>query len=428
MGLIETEKKQFRQVLPAYLTYTFFHFLAAPVLGIRGWVRAKRRYYDGLIWLRLSGGTKPPRKEPWMLIYGGGLGEVRVAARVAQDLKTELDLPVHIVVHNHDGLKPTFPGIPIGVSPFNNIVSSWLFLRRWKPAMIWVVEFWDNHHMKTLAAAMGIPTVVFNVPITESAAQEVIDKPNTWWRWLPVGLYAVQQDRHRDRIKKFGVPDEQIRVTGLLGMGIPDPPEGVEEIRAKWRKILRIEGDDAPIILAGSTWPEDEDAVLEAFAMVRTVIPNARLIIAFRHEHGVPAMLSARGLAFSLRSDPEFRFPDSGIGVLDTRGELREVYSVADIAFVGGTFIESLGGHTPTEALSWQIPITTGPHFSQQVAAIEHLRDAGCLRVTQSPEELGRVWIEILSSRAAREEIAANAKKVLDEQKGKAAEFYRSLF
>jgi len=427
MGLASTEKKQFRRVLPAYLYYTFFHFLAAPVLGIRGWVRAKRRFYDGLIWVRLTGGTKPPRKEPWMLIYGGGLGEVRVAARVAQDLIEELHLPVHVIVHNHDGLKPTFPGIPVGVSPFNNVVSSWLFLRRWRPSMIWVVEFWDNHHMKALAAAMGIPTVVFNVPITESATQEVVDKPNTWWRWLPVGLYAVQQERHRERIMRFGVPSDQIRVTGLLGMGIPDPPEGTEAIRDKWQKILKIEGDDAPIILAGSTWPDDEAAILEAFAIVRTAISNARLIIAFRHEHGVPDMLAARSLEFSLRSDPDFRFPASGIAVLDTRGELREVYAIADIAFVGGTFYKELGGHTPTEALSWQIPITTGPWYSQQVASIEHLREAGCLRVARTPEDLAATWIELLTSPTEREKMATQARQVLAEQKGKASSFYRSL-
>lgn len=427
VGLAAEEKRSFRRVLPHYAYYCFFHFLAGPVLGARGWARAKRRIYDGLILDRLLGGTKPPHADDWVLLLAGGLGEVRMAAKVAQELKDELNLPVYIFVQNRAGLQPNFPGISVGVSPFNNFFSAWLFLRRWKPRAMWAVEFWDNHHLKCLAAAQGIPTVVFNVPITESATQEVVEKPNTWWRWLPVGLYAVHDERHRERLRRFDIPDAQIRVTGPLAVGVPEPPEGAESMRARWRETFSIDDSTGPIIVAGSTWPEDEEAVLTAFFRVRESFPNARLIMAPRRGEGLDSTLVKLGVSFSRRSDVKFETPSSGVILLDSRGELRDVYSVADIAFVGGTYIPTLGGHTPTEALSWHVPMTTGPYFSQQISIIEYLQREGCLRVTQTVDELADVWLTLIRDREVQGEMAANAQRVMREQKGKIAAFFKSL-
>ena len=60
------------------------------------------------------------------------------------------------------------------------------------------------------------------------------------------------------------------------------------------------------------------------------------------------------------------------IVLLDTIGELASVYSLAAVAFVGGSLVPA-GGHNPLEPAQFGVPIVMGPHYANFRAIAEDL-------------------------------------------------------
>ena len=85
------------------------------------------------------------------------------------------------------------------------------------------------------------------------------------------------------------------------------------------------------------------------------------------------------------------------IVLLDTIGELASVYSLASVAFVGGSLVPA-GGHNPLEPAQFGVPIVMGPHYREFPAITEDLRAHDALRIA-SREELAQVLVGLLTNR-----------------------------
>ena len=77
------------------------------------------------------------------------------------------------------------------------------------------------------------------------------------------------------------------------------------------------------------------------------------------------------------------------IVLLDTIGELASVYSLAAVAFVGGSLVPA-GGHNPLEPAQFGVPIVMGPHYANFRAITEDLRAHDAIRIAPK-EELASV-------------------------------------
>jgi 3-deoxy-D-manno-octulosonic-acid transferase len=109
----------------------------------------------------------------------------------------------------------------------------------------------------------------------------------------------------------------------------------------------------SPVWIAGSTHRGEEGAVLDAHVAARVVRPDLALVIAPRHPERVGEVISlvtARGFVAVRRSELPGRALDPGatVIVLDTVGELAQLYSIADVVFVGGS-LAPFGGHNMLE-------------------------------------------------------------------------------
>ena len=128
-----------------------------------------------------------------------------------------------------------------------------------------------------------------------------------------------------------------------------------------------------PTIVAGSTWPADEAALLPAFIAMRREVANARLIIA-PHEptdaHLEPIEQWAARERLRLHRLGEAT-GDSEVVLVDRVGVLGDLYALADIAFVGGGF-HNAGLHSVLEPAAFGAPILFGPRHAMS-------RDAGLL-------------------------------------------------
>jgi len=137
----------------------------------------------------------------------------------------------------------------------------------------------------------------------------------------------------------------------------------------------------------------------------------------------VAALLDGSGIPWVRRSrwqsQPERSLDPIAAGhivLLDTIGELASVYSLAAVAFVGGSLVPA-GGHNPLEPAQFGVPIVMGPHYANFRAITEDLRAHDAIRIV-TRDELPAVLVELLSEPAAAAAMGDRARQVFEAQAG----------
>jgi hypothetical protein len=119
------------------------------------------------------------------------------------------------------------------------------------------------------------------------------------------------------------------------------------------------------------SWPParrkgEEEFVFEAFQRIRASIPDALLILAPRKPEqwdDVERLARRGGWNVARRSElPVDAEPRQDVVLLDTIGELAQLYQVATVVFVGGSLVDT-GGHNILEPAVFGKPIVFGPHM-----------------------------------------------------------------
>ncbi|MDW8106307.1 MAG: 3-deoxy-D-manno-octulosonic acid transferase [Armatimonadota bacterium] len=191
----------------------------------------------------------------------------------------------------------------------------------------------------------------------------------------------------------------------------------------EWRSILSLP-EHAPVIVVGSTRaPEEEQLIADAYQQILRALPDTCLIIAPRHLERVDELerlLQARGLHPHRRSAlPLPEGQHAQVVVVDTFGELASLYSVADVAVVGGAFAP-LGGQNLFQPLAHGKPVFFGPH-THNFRDIAHLaKAAGVGFEVQTAEQLAEGILRLLHDPKLREQIAHKAAELVQKHQGAA--------
>lgn len=384
------------RILGPYLLYCLMHLVLSPWLVFQGLRRSRKRGYSSLLVSRLFPMKAPRGGRNRGLFISTHLGETRTAARALLEFEEAGWREVSLAVGFSEGMAlASRMGVgPVLAAPFNNPISVALFLWRVRPKWVCYLEWPDWPHLAALVRLAGIPSLVLNVYMTQHGAQRQRRRVAGDWRLDLVSVYAAQGDAPAQRLRDLGVASERALVTGpvLASPWVPDDER--ERSRAKWREELGV--GEAPLVVAGSSYPEEDPILLEAFARARANRGDLRLVLAPRKlDDAEKAVELASNLGFSVARRTS-RVP-AEVLVLNTHGELASLYAAADLATVGGTWSPWVGGHTPTEALACGVPLTCGPRFAQQESLFQALLEADLLSIREEPEALAKTWIEQLS-------------------------------
>jgi 3-deoxy-D-manno-octulosonic-acid transferase len=233
-------------------------------------------------------------------------------------------------------------------------------------------ELWPNF-LRALARG-GVPSMIANGRISDRSFRRYRRV-----RWLmarvlgQVSCFAMQSDEDARRIIALGAPAERVVVTGNLKTDLaPDPGPTV------WETLLGLAPDDL-LWIAGSTHRGEEALVLDAFARLRRRFPALRLLLAPRHPERVQEveqLVAERGLAPLRRSALPSPGSRETVFVLDTIGELADLYRAAAVVFVGGSLVPT-GGHNMLEPALRRRPALYGPHTENFRESAELLEAAG---------------------------------------------------
>ncbi len=142
---------------------------------------------------------------------------------------------------------------------------------------------------------------------------------------------------------------------------------------------------EAPVLIAGSTWPEDEKLLVDLVAKN----PNWKLVIAPHeiHEGHINTItdLFPNGLRFSKLDANETTKIDSQVLIIDNIGMLSSLYQYGKIAYIGGGF--GVGIHNTLEAAAFGLPVIFGPNYHKFQEA-KDLIEIGAAKSISNTEEL----------------------------------------
>jgi 3-deoxy-D-manno-octulosonic-acid transferase len=305
--------------------------------------------------------------------------------------------------------------------PYDLIFSVRAVINRINPALVVIVEtdIWPNFLFEMKRRL--IPVVLVNARLSGRSYTGY----RRFSRWIsPVfqrfSFVCAQSGEDARRFRSLGLPADRVTIAGNLKYdSLPDLAS--ENARQYLRRILSGISH-RQCLVAGSTHPGEEEMLLKVFSRLKTEIPALCLILAPRNadragevfslaaSHGLTAELLTRMEGLTALGPPD-------VVVVNTIGHLKSLYSLCDVAFVGGSLID-FGGHNPLEPAAFAKPILFGPHTGDVAESCKLLLTSGGARVVHGTNELFQAVLTLLNSPERAQAMGKNAFQILKENQG----------
>jgi 3-deoxy-D-manno-octulosonic-acid transferase len=245
-----------------------------------------------------------------------------------------------------------------------------------------------------------------------------------------VDRFCMQSDESARRIVDLGAPVERVTVTGSLkfdSLEFPDARGALEGgLRTSERgpnRVLRYFriSPGRPVVIAASTLKGEEAPLLEAFHRVRASAPNALLVMAPRKPERFPeAERLAQAAGYTVARRSELRVdaePRHQVVILDTIGELAQLFQIATVVFVGGSLVDA-GGHNILEPAVFGKPILFGPHMQNFAEIARTFLDNGAAIQIRDEQELEPALVGLLGDPVRRASLGAAARALVEANRG----------
>lgn len=301
-------------------------------------------------------------------------------------------------------------------------------LRTIRPNLILVLEteIWFNFFREV--RRRGITLAIVNGRVSDKSARRYAYIPKTIKRVLRYPtLLLAQSDTDAGRFLDLGASKRKVLVTGNLKFD-QLPAAGDGKKLAYFRERFSID-KKSPVIVAASTHQPEEQWLLEALAELRgdERFVRTRLIIAPRHPERfdeVAQTIEESGFAFARRTDPlDLSDGDVPVVLVDSIGELRSVYPLADVVFTGGSLIPHGGQNVLEPALEGKA-VVTGPYMMNfRNIAEEFEKEDAFVMLPETPDEnipaaLASAFGTLLGDPQRRKEIGLRAVGIVRRNRG----------
>ncbi len=362
-----------------------------------------------------------PPQVVWL--HAVSVGEVLAVTRLVQEL--DAALPCHRIVVSTTTrtgqalARQRFGADRVFYCPLDLPWAVSSVMNALQPRMLILAEteFWPN----LLAACFrrNIPIAVVNARISDRSWPRYLRLRRLWRPFLSrLSAVLAQSNLDAERLKAIGCSN--VSVAGNLKFDVRAPQE------SEATRILREIGTGLRFLVAGSTLEGEEAALLAAWPALLKTDRQLAMVLAPRHPDrfaAVAALLDSSSIPWSRRSNwnvqPPNRLEPGHIVLLDTIGELASVYSLATIAFVGGSLVQA-GGHNPLEPAQFAIPIVMGPHYANFRAITEDLLAPDAIRIT-TPGQLASTLVDLLGNPTAARALGQRARQIFEQQAGATA-------
>ena len=384
--------------------YTCAFVIALPYFLIVGLIRGK---YLSTVWQRF-GNIPQSSDRPSIWIHAVSVGELLASKTLIKDLRSMFpEIPLFVSTTTITGQKLAKQILPDSAFffPFDWSWTVRKVFRRIQPglAIVLETEIWPNFLWN--AQALAIPTILVNGRLSDKS----MFRYRLIRHWLPHFTESwMQTELDAARMKSLGASPVHV----LGNMKYDFAPSSVSSeltaVMEKWK------GDNL-LWIAGSTMAEEEKLVLDFFRDLKKEF-RLKLMIAPRHPERFPEvaqLIQKTGFTFTQRSRMEIGNQD--VLLLDTIGELAGAYQFADIVLIGGTLLESGGGHNPIEPAFYGKTIVAGPYFKNFRAVFEDFQRRNAIVISQN---LAADLRRLLSDPKERTTMGESARLIVEENSG----------
>jgi len=362
------------------------------------------------------------------------IGEVNTLTQLIKKVKLyHPDWKILLSVQTSTGYnaakeKKLFDEVILAPIDFNFAVRRLLSQFDTKLLILMETEFWPN--LVILAKRIKhVPIILINGRISDRT-YKVYLKYKAFFRHVfsAVDYFIMKDELNVNRIKNFPfIPESKILSFGNLKYDIVLPTTNVN--RQNLYKELKINFAESKVIVVGSLREGEEENIILVLKKLYSRYHNAKFILAPRHLHRIPyitSLLKKNNVKFALRTEIKNKEHNCCSAsfeciLLDTYGELIAIYSIAEIAIIGGSFLKVYGGHNPVEPASYGIPVVFGPYMNNFLDIAEELRLKGGALQVNSYEELYIALEKLIEDDEYRRKVGNNAAECILQHRGAAA-------
>ena len=287
------------------------------------------------------------------------------------------------------------------------IVNRTLQLVRPRLFIMMETEIWPNQLRACHLA--GVKTMLVNGRISSrSYPRYRLARPFFRRVLRHVDRFCMQSEESARRVVDIGAERDRVTVTGSLKFdSLEIPGSSPDRGRNRVLRYFRIS--------------PDRPAVLDAFQRIRATMTSALLYIAPRKpQRFEDAERLARRAGWNVARRSELRVdaePRCDVVVLDTIGELAQLYQVATVVFVGGSLVDS-GGHNILEPAVFGKPIVFGPYMQNFAEIAQTFLENGAAIQVRTGRELEPALVELLGDPVRRARLGAAARALVEANRG----------
>lgn len=405
-----------------FRVYSVLLYLLVPAVLARLALRGLRNRGYWQRWRERFGHVAPAGREGVIWVHAVSVGEVKAAVPLLRALQDHAPGGLLVTTMTPTGSEQLRQQLGDSVAhcyaPYDIPGAIERFLDRVKPAALVIMEteIWPN--MIRLTHRRGIPVALANVRISRRSAGGYRRLRPLLRRVLAeVDAFAVQSDADAERLVEFGAPRERLTVTGSIKFEVRLPASLIEVAdltRSEWGRERRV-------WVAGSTREGEEELVLKAHARLAARDPSVLLVLVPRHPErfaSVARLCRRRGFNVVRRTETDGALaPDTGVYLADTMGELPLFYAAADVAFVGGSLVET-GGHNVLEPCALGVPVVFGPHMYNFVEISRMTLERGAGVQVADAAELADTVERFLHDANLRFRVGEAGRRMVEENRG----------
>ncbi len=359
----------------------------------------------------------------WM--HGVSVGEVQLLKPLFDELRIRNpDAKFAISTTTPTGMelaKKLFVDELVFFFPFDFTWSMTRALNSIKPTILVLgeLELWPN--LIALLHKRHVPVCVVNGRLSERSFRDYYKH-----RWVTRSMFtklrlvAAQDTTYADRFVACGVEQDRVYVTGSTKFDnviFDRHHQHVDNLR----RLVGLD-DSETVWIVGSTQAPEERCAVEAFKILSSEFPDLRLVVVPRHQDRFESVFQELQ---SLGVDPlrmstlrgEVAKSDWQVCLVDTIGELRWWWGLADIAIVGGSFGDR-GGQNMLEPAAYGANVAFGPNTSnfRDIAEIL-LRADGATRLSELTEMLPWTREQLRNPEPGRDR-GTNAQAIIRKHQG----------
>ncbi|MEY4640991.1 MAG: hypothetical protein RLZZ227_985 [Pseudomonadota bacterium] len=290
------------------------------------------------------------------------------------------------------------------------------FLDRFTPALLVLLEteLWPN--LLHQCGLRGCKVLLANARLSARSASRYGNHA-ALTREMLSGLDTVVAQAAADgqRFVSLGLPGNRLLINGSLKFDMK-----VDVAKVQAARVLKARWRGRPVWIAASTREGEDARVLRAMKLVMQKFPALLLVLVPRHpERFASAAILAADAGLTVQrysGDADIR-SETQVLVGDTMGDMHFYYALADIAFVGGSLVDT-GCQNLIEPAALGLPVLSGPSLYNFQTVSDLLREQRGMRVVPDEAGLAREIVQLLQHPEEARVMGERARQVVAGNQG----------